>query len=136
MHVTMLIAGLIFWWRIFDLRPAPAGWRNGTRLTMLLFVMLSNIGLGAFTTLKSVLLYPAYDIVGRLFDISPLTDEMTGGFMIWMPSSMMSVLAVLIVIHRWGRTGNARRREAHDVARPCRALSSDRGRDGGPDAFG
>ena len=102
MHVTMLIAGLIFWWRIFDLRPAPAGWRYGTRLTMLLFVMLSNIGLGAYTTLKSVLLYPAYDIVGRLFDIPPLTDEMTGGFIIWMPSSMMCVLAVLIVIHRWG----------------------------------
>ena len=65
--------------------------------------MLSNIGLGAYTTLKSVLLYPAYDIVGRLFDIAPLTDEMTGGFIIWMPSSMMCVLAVLIVIHRWGK---------------------------------
>ncbi len=35
MHVTMLIAGLLFWWRIFDTRPAPAGLGYGTRLMML-----------------------------------------------------------------------------------------------------
>ncbi len=42
-------------------------------------------------------------MVGRLFDVPPLTDEMVGGFIIWMPSSMMCVVAVLIVIHCWGR---------------------------------
>lgn len=103
MHVTMLIAGLLFWWRIFDTRPAPAGLGYGTRLMMLWLVILSNIGLGAYTTLKSVTLYPAYDQVGRLFDVLPLTDEMVGGFIIWVPSSMMCVVALLIVIHFWGR---------------------------------
>ncbi|MCF8478308.1 MAG: cytochrome c oxidase assembly protein [Pseudolabrys sp.] len=103
MHVTMLIAGLLFWWRIFDTRPAPASLAYGTRLMMLWIVILSNIGLGAYSTLKSDLLYPAYDTVGRLFDIAPLTDEMVGGFIIWVPSSMMCLIAVLIVIHMWGR---------------------------------
>jgi putative membrane protein len=103
MHVTMLIVGLLFWWRIFDTRPAPAGLSYGTRLMMLWIVILSNIGLGAYTTLKSVTLYQAYDRVGRLFDILPLTDETVGGFIIWVPSSMMCIIAVLIVIHMWGR---------------------------------
>lgn len=101
MHVTMLVAGLMFWWRIFDMRPPPAGLSYGRRLMMLWIVTLSQIGLGAYTTVKTDLLYPAYDVVGRLFDVKPLTDEAIGGFIIWMPSSMMCLGAAIIVIHMW-----------------------------------
>jgi putative membrane protein len=102
MHVTMLAAGLVFWWRVFDQRPAPMGLSYGTRLMMLWIVTLTQIGLGAYTTLKGEVLYPAYDTVGRLFGINPLTDELIGGFIIWVPSSMMCLLAAILVIHMWG----------------------------------
>jgi len=103
MHVTMLVAGLLFFWRVFDMRPPPTGIGYGKRLMMLLLVSLTQIGLGAYLTLKSEVLYPAYDIAGRYFGIKPLTDEIAGGFIIWAPSSMMCLVAALIVIHSWGR---------------------------------
>jgi putative membrane protein len=102
MHVTMLAAGLLFFWRVFDMRPPPMGLGYGKRLTMLLMVMLTQIGLGAYLTLKSEVLYRAYDIVGRFFGMNPLTDELIGGFIIWVPSSMMCLVAAIIVIHTWG----------------------------------
>lgn len=102
MHITMLAAGLLFWWRIFDMRPPPMGFSYGTRLMMLWIVTLSQIGLGAYTTLKSEVLYPAYGVAGRLFGMNPLTDELIGGFIIWVPSSMMCLLAAILVIHLWG----------------------------------
>jgi putative membrane protein len=116
MHVTMLAAGLMFFWRIFDIRPAPAGAGYGTRLMMLWIVMLSNIALGAYTTLKGQILYPAYDVVGRLFDVHALTDETVGGFIIWVPSTMMCVAALIVVIHMWGR--QEQRSEERRLARP------------------
>jgi len=103
MHVTMLATGLLFWWRIFDMRPSPGGLGYGVRLMMLWIATLSQIGLGAYLTLKTELLYPAYDIAGRLFGITPLTDEATGGFIIWVPSAMMFLLAAILVIHMWGK---------------------------------
>ena len=103
MHVTMLAAGLLFWWRVFDVRPAPMSTPYGARLMMLWVVTLSNIVLGAFTTLKTMPLYPAYDIAGRLFGIRPLADESIGGFVIWVPGSMMCLAAVIVVINLWGR---------------------------------
>lgn len=104
MHVTMLLAGLVFWWRIFDRRPAPKGLRYGVRLMMLWLAVLSNIALGAYTSLKNVVLYPAYDTPpGRLFDFGALGDEKLGGIIIWIPSSMMILIAVIIVIHMLGR---------------------------------
>lgn len=102
MHVTMLAAGLLFWWRIFDMRPMPVGLGYGSRLMMLWVATLSRIGLGAYLTLKTELLYPAYDVAGRLFGINPLADEAAGGFIIWVPSAMMFLAAAILIIHMWG----------------------------------
>ena len=49
------------------------------------------------------MLYPAYDVVGRRFDVHALTDETIGRFIIWVPSSMMCLLAAILAIHMWGR---------------------------------
>lgn len=104
MHVTMLLAGMLFWWRIFDQRPAGKGSRYGVRLMMLWLAVLSNIVLGAYTSFKGTVLYTAYDEPpGRLFDMSSLADEKLGGIIIWIPSSMMVLLAVIIVIRMLGR---------------------------------
>lgn len=123
MHATMLLTGLTFWWRVFDrrapksatdlddepatrrpmsFRPLPHGIGYGVRLMMLWIVILSNILLGAYTTLKTTVLYDGYDTLGRLFGYSSLTDEQIGGIIIWIPSSMMCLAAVLIVIHLLG----------------------------------
>jgi putative membrane protein len=102
MHATMLAAGLVFWWRVFDRRSPPAGTRYGVRLMMLWLVVLSNIVLGAYTTLKTNVLYDAYGVGARLFAFSPLADEQIGGFIIWVASSMMCLAAILIVVHLWG----------------------------------
>ncbi len=103
MHITMLAAGLLFFWRVFDQRPTPKGTGYGVRLMMLWVAVLANIPIGAYTTFKTRELYPAYDVVGRLLHMSAMADERLGGFIMWAPSSMMMLLAVLFVIHAWGR---------------------------------
>lgn len=102
MHVTMLAAGLVFFWRVFDSRPAPLGARYLVRATMLWVTVSANILLGAFLTFKTEALYPAYDTLGRLWVQNALQDELLGGLTIWIPSTMMCVVALLIVIRLWG----------------------------------
>ena len=104
MHVTMLLAGILFFWAIFDPRDPPKGIRYGIRQVMLIGTILSNILLGSLTTLKTVVLYDAYDVHGRLFGFAPLADEKAGGFLIWQPMSMMSLIAILIVFAGWNRS--------------------------------
>ena len=103
MHVTMLVAGLFFWWLMLDRRPPPQGLRYGVRLMMLWLAILSNIILGGYTALKHDVLYTAYDVHGRLYGLAAGTDEHIGGIIIWIPSSMMCLIAILFVIHMWGR---------------------------------
>jgi len=101
MHVSMLVAGLVFFWCVFDARPAPLGARYGARVTMLWVAVVGNILLGAVTTLKPTALYTAYDEFGRLWGFGALPDEQLGGLIIWIPSSMMCLVALFVVIRSW-----------------------------------
>ncbi len=114
MHMTMLGAGLAFWWCVLDRRPPPAGCRYGVRMMMIWLALLANIVIGAYLAFKGTILYPAYEATGRLLGLGALADEQLGGATIWIPGSMMFVLAALLVIHAWGR--NEARTTPKDVS--------------------
>ena len=103
MVLTLLASGLLYWWRALDPRSPPLGPGYGARLGMLLFATLTQIGLGAYLTVKTVVLYPAYDTAGRLFHTAALNDETMGGAVIWVPGSIICVFAAIAIIHLWGR---------------------------------
>ena len=119
MHLTMLAAGFLFFAMVFDRRDLPTAPPHFLRIVLLFAAIVSNILLGAVTVFKTTVLYTAYDIEGRLFGIAPLTDETAGGFVLWVPASMMLIVAIVIVIHDWNFIEKKRLRRGHDIAGPA-----------------
>jgi putative membrane protein len=103
MHFSLLLTGLLFWSRVFARRPAPHAPSHGWRLMMIWIAVLSQILLGAYLTSKSTIFYPAYAATQHLAAVPALIDEQTGGFLIWVPSSFLSLLALILVIDQFGR---------------------------------
>lgn len=103
MNWSMTIDGLLFWWLILDTRPKPpARLGPGVRILVALAVIPPQILVGAYITFVGHDLYPIYAICGRIFlDISPATDQHLGGLILWIPSSMMSVIAALLALRAW-----------------------------------
>lgn len=95
LHFSLFGSGLLFWSRIFDDRTGPRAISYGVRLMMLWLAILGQIAVGAPTALKSTIWYPAYG--------HDLSDEVTGGVLLWIPASILTLLALLWVIHSWGR---------------------------------
>jgi putative membrane protein len=102
-HVTLLLSGLAFFSVIFDRRTPPHGPGLGTRLAMFVAAALGNIVLGAFLSLKDVPLYSAYLQLGHMWNVSELTDEQTGGIIMWIPGTMMFAMSAIWVVYSWAR---------------------------------
>ena len=101
MNWSMLVDGLLFWWLILDSRsPASGGLSYGVRITLLLAVVPPQMLLGAYLTFSHNVLFDVYAVCGRAWPLAPLTDQRLGGLITWIPATMMSVLAVLIIIGR------------------------------------
>jgi putative membrane protein len=130
-HVSLLVSGLFFFSTIFDPRPAPAGPRLGTRLAMFWLAAMGNILLGAFLSFKTVPLYSAYGVMGRMFGLDAVSDERIGGLIMWIPGCMMFAAAILLILHRFGveEERSAARRERMGTAQTHAAVvAAGRGR--------
>src|SRR5690554_5136994 len=100
MNWSMAVDGLLFWWIIFDRRaPGAPGWVSpGWRIAMLIGVMFPQIFLGAYIALHDQVMFDVYEVCGRAWPLSPITDQQLGGLLTWMPPAMMSALGVLLVL--------------------------------------
>lgn len=113
-HLTILLVGLIFFWRILDPRPVPLGPSLLVRLLMFWLAAMADILLGSFLAFKSVVLYHAYGPSPHLFGIDALDDERYGGLTMWIPGAGMLAVAILLTIGRFGL--EEERREARQPA--------------------
>jgi putative membrane protein len=122
MNFSMAIDGLLFWWLVLDHRPRPpARLSPGVRVLAALAVILPQILLGAYLSFTSTDLYPIYSLCGRAFaGIPAITDQHIGGLILWIPASMMSVIAALIAFTHWLRLDTQGRLPRH---RRLRGLS-------------
>jgi putative membrane protein len=100
MNLSMVIDGLLFWFLILDPRPAPeAAHGYGTRLITVILVCFPEMLIGADLSLTTQSWYPYYDLCGRLFPaIAALEDQHIGGIIIWIPGSLISSAAFLIIM--------------------------------------
>jgi len=117
MNWSMLLDGLLFWWLILDPRSPAEGARTGfgMRLLLLWAIMIPQLILGSYIALSGSDLYTVYAICGRIWPISPITDQHIGGLITWIPSCMMSVVAALIVFSRWTKRGSRTSSAIHNT---------------------
>ena len=98
MNWSMVLNGLMFWSVVLD---SHSIWSPGSRIAMMLVVVPPQILIGALIFFTPHDLYPIYTLCGRAFTgMSTVTDQQIGGLILWMHGAMMSVIGILIVIHK------------------------------------
>ena len=99
MNWTMAINGVMFWSLVLDSRPKPpARLSHLMRALMILLIELPQMVLGAILSLSMTDFYPVYNICGRVVDMTPLNDQHYGGLIIWLPGTLTSFAAMIVVL--------------------------------------
>lgn len=101
MNWSMVVDGIFFWCLVLDPRPAPPAYISfAMRATLTMIVMFPQILMGALIAFAEHDIYTFYDWCGRLYpSIGALDDQQYGGLIVWIPSAMMSVIALIVVIN-------------------------------------
>jgi putative membrane protein len=110
LHGSLLLTGLLFFWRLLDPRPYPVGPSLGTRLFMFWLAAIADILLGSFLAFKGVVLYHAYGPSPHLFGIAALDDERYGGLTMWIPGAGMLAVATMLTIRNFALEEERRER--------------------------
>ena len=99
MNWTMAINGVMFWSLVLDSRPKPpARLSHLMRALMILLIELPQMVLGAILSLSMTDYYPVYNICGRVLDMTALNDQHYGGLIIWLPGTLTSFAAMIVVL--------------------------------------
>lgn len=103
MNWSMAVDGLLFWWLMLDPRTREEGAQMGlgARIPTVMLLIVPQILIGAYLSLHTQVIYDVYAVCGRLWPLSPVTDQQIGGLLTWIPPSMMSVVAAIILLRRW-----------------------------------
>ncbi len=100
-HLMFLVAAVLMWWPL--LSPLPELPRLSYPLQMLYcFLMTIPMSLVAiFITYADSVLYPSYASAPRVWQLSPMQDQMIGGLIMWIPGGLFFVCVMAVVFFKW-----------------------------------
>jgi cytochrome c oxidase assembly factor CtaG len=99
-HACFFLTSLLFWWPVVQPFPSEPRWPRWSIPFYLFLGMFPSSILGAFLTFCDRVLYPSYAQAPALFRISPLSDQIMAGALMWVLGTFVCfVPAVIITTH-------------------------------------
>lgn len=101
-HLSFFVASMLFWWHVTGAGPRihkQFGYVG--RIAFVLAAVPPNMALGVWLAFNSNVIYSYYEAVPRLWGIDTLTDQQIGGVIMWIPGSMMFMLAALFLTSQY-----------------------------------
>jgi cytochrome c oxidase assembly factor CtaG len=100
-HLSFFLTALLFWWHVVGAAPhIHRRLSPGVRLGYALAAVPPNALTGIAISFASQPIYTYYESVPRLGTMTVLEDQMLGGVIMWIPGSMMYVVAALVLLAR------------------------------------
>jgi cytochrome c oxidase assembly factor CtaG len=98
-HLTFFGTAMLFWWHVIGAAPRiHRRLSRGVRIGYTLSVVPPNALTGITIAFASEPIYSYYTTVPRLGEMTVLEDQMLGGVIMWIPGSMMYIVAALILL--------------------------------------
>jgi putative membrane protein len=100
-HLMFLVAATLMWWPLMS--PLPELPRLPYPMQMLYcFLMTIPMSIVAiFITYADEVLFTGYASAPRVWDISPMQDQLLGGLIMWIPGGLFFVGVMAVVFFKW-----------------------------------
>src|SRR3569832_754830 len=115
-HLSFLLSALLFWWALIHGPQGALGY--GAAVLYLFTTSVHSGALGALITVAGSVWYPSYVGLTSSWGLTPLEDQQLGGRLIWIPASLVYIIAGLALFAGWLREADLRttKRERLELA--------------------
>src|SRR5215471_7026215 len=96
-HVCFLATGILFWWPVIQPWPSNAQWPRWAMIPYLFLADFQNTALAAYLMFCDRVVYPTYVMAPRLSGMSALEDQAAAGAIMWVPGSIIFLVAVGVI---------------------------------------
>jgi putative membrane protein len=104
-HLMFMVAAVLMWWPLLSQLPAfPRLAYPGQMLYSFLMSIPMSI-VAVYIAMSDHILYPAYAAAPRVFDISPLDDQLLGALIMWIPGGLIFYIIMSVVFYKWNARG-------------------------------
>jgi cytochrome c oxidase assembly factor CtaG len=104
-HLHFLAVGCLFFWPIVGIDPIPGRVGYGARMLVLVASLPFHAFLGISILSSSQVLGDGfYEASGRPWGVSPLTDQHTGGGILWSAGELVGAGVIAVVLAQWMRS--------------------------------
>ncbi len=98
-HISFFGCAMLFWWPIFAASPRIHGHVGYPgKMAALLLCVPPHVILGAWLSFVDYPVYSYFETVPRIFGMSVMQDQKMAGIIMWIPSSMMYLVGVIVLL--------------------------------------
>lgn len=101
-HLTFFGSAMLYWWHVVGAGPhIHKRFSRPARVMYVIAAIPPNMLTGIAIAFAGQVIYTYYLSVPRLWGMTALEDQTLAGVIMWVPGSMMYIIAVLILAARW-----------------------------------
>jgi putative membrane protein len=118
-HILFFLTALVFWWPAVHPITRSTPIQYGVRILYLFFAATQDAVLSGLIAFSREVLYPHYETVSRLWDLTPREDQIGGGIVMFAVGSATYAVAILFLLNGLlseGRRARSTKRALRDGA--------------------
>jgi putative membrane protein len=104
-HFSFFISALLFWWALIHGRQGLMGY--GAAVLYVFTTSIHSGLLGAIITFSRALWFSSYSGLTDSWGLTALEDQQLGGLIMWIPASLVYIVAGLALFAGWLRESDA-----------------------------
>ncbi len=102
-HLMVLAASVIMWWPILSPLPELPRLNYPGQMLYLFLMSIPMAIVSVYIAYSDGILYPMYASAPRVWGISPMSDQMLGGLIMWIPGGLFFYTIISVVFFRWNQ---------------------------------
>ena len=105
-HLTMFAPSILVWWNVSTHSKLIPKLPPGARMLQMFFIMVGQTPVFACLAFSSDVLYKTYEYAPRVFDITPLEDQISGAVVMKLAGMIVALTVIGLSFREWANENN------------------------------